>query len=292
MLHFQKRQPQIQISSFGSRRSILCKGTPWLQKQVLWIWLSNRQHFRVFFAGKVFQQIVGIPVGRNCAPLLADIVLESYEAECIQTLLSTGRNQLASRFNFTSQYIDDVLSINNTEFKNYPDRMYPVELEIKDAPESNTSAPYLDLLLSIRRDGQLHTSIYDIRDVLNFHVTIFPFMSSNIPALPAYEDFISQLIWYARACSSYGCFILRAIRLSNKLLEQGYVKESLQSSLKKFYAQYGDLIKQFEVPLSRMLNDILQPDQIQWQPSTDRSLYQSVTFLSALDLLLTNDMFP
>ena len=28
-----------------------------------------------------------------------------------------------------------------------------------------------------------------------------------------------------RACSSYGCFILGATRLSNKLLEQGYVKE-------------------------------------------------------------------
>ena len=39
--------------------------------------------------------------------------------------------------------------------------MYPAELEIKDNTESRTSASYLDLLLSIGRDGQLHTSIYD-----------------------------------------------------------------------------------------------------------------------------------
>ena len=45
-------------------------------------------------------------------------------------------------------------------------------------------------------------------------------------------------------------------RLSNKLLEQGYVKERLRSSLRKFYGRYGDLIKQYEVPLSRMLNEI------------------------------------
>ena len=32
----------------------------------------------VVFAGKVFQQIVGIPMGTNCAPLLADISLYSY----------------------------------------------------------------------------------------------------------------------------------------------------------------------------------------------------------------------
>ena len=36
---------------------------------------------------------------RFCSPLLADIFLYSYEAEFIQSLLSTGRKQLASRFN-------------------------------------------------------------------------------------------------------------------------------------------------------------------------------------------------
>ena len=37
--------------------------------------------------------------------------------------------------------------------------------------------------------------------------------------------------------------ILRATRLLNKLLEQGYVKERLKSSLRKFYDRYGDLSK-------------------------------------------------
>ena len=73
------------------------------------------------------------------------------------------------------------------------------------------------------------------------------------------------------ACSSYGCFILRATRLSNKLLEQGYVKERMR----KFYGRYGDLIKQYEVSLSQMLNDILWPDHIQWQPPTDQTLYRT-----------------
>ena len=100
--------------------------------------------------------------------------------------------------------------------------MYPAELEIKDTTESTTSASYLDLLLSIGRDGQLHTSIYDKRDDFNFHITNFPFLSSNIPSSPAYGVFISQLIRYAYACSSYECFFfLRARRLSSKLLEQG-----------------------------------------------------------------------
>ena len=70
----------------------------------------------VVFAGKVFQQIIGIPMGTNCAPLLADIFLYSYEAEFIQSLLSVDRKRLASQFNFTYRYIDDVLFINNPDF--------------------------------------------------------------------------------------------------------------------------------------------------------------------------------
>ena len=79
----------------------------------------------VVFAGKVFQQTVGIPMGTNCAPLLADIFLYSCEADFIQSLLFTGKKHLASRFNLTYRYIDDVLSINNPEFENYLGQMYP-----------------------------------------------------------------------------------------------------------------------------------------------------------------------
>ena len=60
---------------------------------------------------------------------------------------------------------------------------------------------------------------------------------------------------------SYECFILRARRLSSKLLKQGYLVERLKSSFRKFYGRYGDLIEQYGVTLFRMLNDILTLDQ-------------------------------
>ena len=136
--------------------------------------------------------------------------------------------------------------------------MFPAELEIKDTTESITSASYLDLLLSIWKDGQLHTSIYDKRDDFNFHITNFPFLSSNIPSSPAYGVFSSQLIRYALACSSYECFILRA-----RILKQEYLVKRLKSSFRKFYGRYLDLIKQYEVSPSRVLNDILTLEHLQ-----------------------------
>ena len=143
------------------------------------------------FVVKIFQQTSGI-VNELC-PLLADIFLYPYEVELIQSLSSTGKKQLASRFNLTYRYIDDVLSINNPEFENYLGQMYPAELEIKDTTESITSDSYLDLLLRIERDGHFHNSIYDKRDDFNLHITSFLFLSCNIPSSPAYGVFSLSL---------------------------------------------------------------------------------------------------
>ena len=67
--------------------------------------------------------------------------------------------------------------------------MYPTQLEIKDMTEINTSATALDLLQSIGRGGRLRISPYDKCDEFNINIRNFPFLSSNIPSLPAYGVF-------------------------------------------------------------------------------------------------------
>ena len=76
----------------------------------------------VIFDRRVFQQTVGIPVGINSAPLLADLFLYSYEADFIQELLKKNEKNLTQSFNFTFRYIDDVLSLNNSRFGDSFDR--------------------------------------------------------------------------------------------------------------------------------------------------------------------------
>ena len=55
-------------------------------------------------------------------------------------------------------------------------------------------------------------------------------------------------------------------------------QRTLEIVIKEVYGQYIDLIKQYETPLSRMLNDILWPDHIQLQhpPITHDKLYTSI----------------
>jgi hypothetical protein len=80
------------------------------------------------FGGRGFQQTVGIPMGTICATLLADLFLYSYEADFIQGLLKKIEKKLARSFYFTFRYIDDVLSLNNSRFGDFVDRIYPIEL--------------------------------------------------------------------------------------------------------------------------------------------------------------------
>jgi hypothetical protein len=184
------------------------------------------------FGGRVYQQTVGIPMSTNCAPLLADLFLYSYEADFIQGLLKKNEKKLVRSFNFTFRYTDDVLSLNNTRFGDFVDRVYPIELEIRDTTDTDRSASYLDLHLEIDSDGRLRTKLYDKRDDFNFPIANFPFICSNIPAAPAYGVYISQMIQYSRACASYQDFLDRELLLTKKLLNQGFLLVKLKLSLR------------------------------------------------------------
>ena len=54
--------------------------------------------------------------------------------------------------------------------------------DVSNTTYNNTLTSYLDLLLSVGRDGKLHTSIYNKHDDFNFDITNFHYLSSNIPS--------------------------------------------------------------------------------------------------------------
>jgi hypothetical protein len=188
----------------------------------------------VSFVGTLFQQVVGIPMGTNCAPLLADLFLYSYELDFLQKLVKDKKIHGAKAFNFTYRYIDDVLSINNSKFAEFLPLLYPPELEVKETTDTASSASFLDFDDS----GQLSTKIYDKRDNFNFKIINFPNMCSNIPAPPAYGVYISQFFHYARASSHYSDFLKRHLHLRNRLLDRGYTTIRLIRSLEKFIFRY------------------------------------------------------
>jgi TctA family transporter len=59
-------------------------------------------------SGGYFQQVVSIPIGTNCAPLLADLFLYSYESEFLQKLVKDKKIHEARAFNLTYSCISDM----------------------------------------------------------------------------------------------------------------------------------------------------------------------------------------
>ena len=147
--------------------------------------------------GRLYHQMIGIPMGTNCAPLLADLFLYSYENEFVDNMIKSGHRRLARSFNLCCRYTDDLIVLNNKKFLDYLKEIYPSQLTVEKANKSDHLADYLDLTFIIDSGGKLSTRLYDKRDDFDFHIVNFPFLSSNIPSGPSYDAYISQLIRYA-----------------------------------------------------------------------------------------------
>ena len=94
------------------------------------------ENIYVQFGDMVYQQIVGIPMGTNCAPLIADLFLYGYERDFMSNLQKSKRFDLIDKFNDTSRYLDDIFTIDNPEFAEHIPDIYPRELQLNKA---NTS---------------------------------------------------------------------------------------------------------------------------------------------------------
>ena len=103
------------------------------------------------FGTKLYRQTIGIPMGTNCAPLVADLFLFCYERYFMKSLSRENQADIIEAFNSTSRYLADLLNIDNIYFDQMVDRIYPTELQLNRANSSDTEAPFLDLNVCIKK---------------------------------------------------------------------------------------------------------------------------------------------
>ena len=154
------------------------------------------------FGTKLYRQIVGIPMGTNCAPLVADLFLFCYERDFMKNLSSNNQADVIEAFNLTSRFLDDLFNIDNPYFEGMVNQIYPPELQLNKANTSDAEAPFLDLHLSIS-NGFVSSKIYEKGDDFDFDIVNFPFLDGDVPRRPSYGVYISQVTRFARVCSQY-----------------------------------------------------------------------------------------
>ena len=188
----------------------------------------------VGFCGKVYRQVIGIPMGTNCAPYLANIFLHMYEVDFIEKLNIDGKYRVASLFNNVFRYQDDCLVLNDCkQFSRYIASIYPEEMVLENTNISRVVSNYLDLCITLN-NGNFSYKSYDKREDYMFDVIRYPDLSGNIPFNPTYGVFISQCKRFAEINSSLEYFVRDIRMLQSRLVKQGFLLGKLRDRFNTF----------------------------------------------------------
>ena len=179
---------------------------------------------------KVYRQIIGIPMGIDPAPQMANLYLYFYESQFMKMLTEEDYGK-AIKFNKTRRFIDDVGSINNDGLLvKEKGRIYPKELVLNEENADDKKGTFLDISITVE-SNKFVTKTYDKRDDYKFEIVNYPDLSGNIPRDRAYGVFTSETLRFARVCSQANDFKDRIKMLIGKLIRKGYQKVTLKKTL-------------------------------------------------------------
>ena len=112
------------------------------------------------FGDRVYRQCIGIPMGIDPAPQMANLYLYYYESSFMETITKENYG-IAKKFNNTSRFIDDLATLNNDGYlQQFKERIYPKELVLNQENKEDNRATFLDLEAHIK-DGKFCTKTYD-----------------------------------------------------------------------------------------------------------------------------------
>ena len=192
----------------------------------------------VNYKGSIYRQVIGIPMGTNSAPHLANCYLAVYEYEYMQLLQSKNKLEELKNLQNIFRFQDDLLVLNdNGTFDTLYQHIYPKEMVLKKTNVSPQKVNFLDMSISVFQ-GKFRFSCYDKRNDFNFNVINFPFMCGNLPLIQMHGLFISQLVRYSHINSHFNDFSKCCNMLYKKLLKQGFNAQRLQKNFDRFCQQH------------------------------------------------------
>lgn len=204
---------------------------------------------------KIFRQIIGIPMGTDCAPFLANLYLYALEFKFLDNLTKEDI-PLARKFSNSYRYIDDLIMFNNNGLMDeYKYKIYPKELILNKENKNDQICNFLDIHMNIM-NHKIITSIYDKRDDFNFKVNSFPNLSGNIHSVRTHGVIISQLLRYAKVCLKVEDFINRSKIMITTLLNQFFKVPLLKQKFSIFYDKYYNIIHKYNYSKNKLIKMI------------------------------------
>ncbi|MCP4653638.1 MAG: hypothetical protein GY858_09710, partial [Candidatus Omnitrophica bacterium] len=151
----------------------------------------------VTFAGKVFRQCKGVPMGGNASPLIADLTLAMLEFEFVKNY-----NHIEWPI---ARFVDDLIVLDCPDFLILVKVIYSNELILECTCLGN-HAHFLDLdILLANRD--IIINVYNKVDSFPFKVNRFGYPDNTVPLQSHVAVLHSQLVRYCCICSNEDLFI-------------------------------------------------------------------------------------
>ena len=118
---------------------------------------------------KIYRQRIGIPMGVDPAPQMANLYLHHYESTFMEKLTKNDYGK-AMKFNKTSRFIDDLGTLNNDGLlKEEAKNIYPKELILNLENQDKKHATFLDIEIDVV-DKQFDTKTYDKPEAFKFKI--------------------------------------------------------------------------------------------------------------------------
>ena len=192
------------------------------------------------FKGKVYRQYIGIPMGVDPAPFIANLFLHYSETRYMDNLIKAGDMTKAKKLSNSFRYLDDLVGLDDTGlFDKVNKDIYPPELTLSRTDRNGIQADYLDVDIRISDRGFFVCKLFDKRDDFKFKVINFPCLKFiNIPVRPAYGIYLSQILRICRIGTNISDFYVALAKLTQEFLLKGFTKYSLYRSFMKFTENY------------------------------------------------------
>ena len=199
----------------------------------------------VKYRGDIYKQVIGIPMGCDCAPQIADLYLYYYEREYILKA-SELDNNIVNELSFCKRYIDDLAApnISNAAISIICNDIYPKDLEIVPTNSSDSNSTFLDLDISIV-NRKFHWKLYDKRRDFKFSVITFPNLDSKVSNRLSYGTLIGELYRICKSSSHANSFVSDVRILIDKLINQNYELNIVKSSINKFIHRRPSCLNRF-----------------------------------------------
>ena len=216
--------------------------------------LINNAFFRV--GNAIFRQIIGIPMGSDPAPFFANLFLFHYESRWVK--INSRNNYAVTKKLFNVfRYIDDLLSLNdNGVFSNVWKEIYPPELMLNKENDSDLSASFLDLEITIN-NNQFEYKLFDKRRAFPFHIIRFPFQCSNIPKKMFFSTIQAEILRICRVSTHYHPFIDACNPFLSRMSKQGASKVDLKINISKLLLRHSGEFSKYQFPNREIVNSLV-----------------------------------